>query len=164
MKTLIFAALSLMLIPLAAIAQQQTLWTAETFTQFPIISPEIDNSSNRRNGIKVFIVYHDLTPDFAQPGVRAVIEEEISAGVWRIVAAQNELFANENIAPQRTLLLEPTFVADAGVDLFIDDGAGGQRISSFDGTPGANLRLRIIGNQTPLTSINLSAYVELFDR
>lgn len=164
MKRLFTALFALVLTTTMALAQQTTLWDSQTFTAFPIVSADIDNSSNTKNAIKVFIVYEDFTPDFATPGLRAVLEEEIAPDVWRIIAAQNEFAASELIAPQRTIVLEPTFVADPGVDLFIDDGEGGQRISMFDGTPGRTLRVRIIGNGSAFSSVTLSAYVELFDR
>lgn len=155
---------SFVLAPIVAMAQQTTLWSSETFTSVPQVSGVINNTSNPKNAVRVFITYENIDPSIATPGFRVVLEQEVAPSVWRVVAAQNEVIANENVAPKRIIILSPTFVATPGVDEFIDDGNGGTRISIFDGVAGGKMRIRLVGPDTTFSGITISAFADLYDR
>ena len=146
-------------------AQQVTLATGADLTIGDYVSSEISNTSNPANAIRVVVNYHDFTGCSGQ-GFKAVLEQEVVPDVWVGVAAQNEYIINQNIAPVRTILLEPAFVSNPGEDLFLDTGETGtdQRISMFDGSPGARLRVAILDNGSVCTSAKADIYAELFNR
>lgn len=149
-----------------AVAAAGTLWDNQTFlsADFPVVSAEIDNSSNPKNSVRVIVSYEDLTPDdVGYPGIVAVLEQEISTGVWVEVATQNQAYRLEGNAPTRIIEYGPRFVANPGEDLYLENNSGGIRQSVYDGRAASKLRVRLLKDGSVLTSATVSGYFELFD-
>ena len=169
---LLFSALSLFASPAMA-AEDVQLWDSQTFTA-PwthgkiATSVEIANN-NELNSAKVTIVYEALSPDGANALVsylvQAVLEEEVSPGVWVPIATQDDQIKGSDEALQQVIVLSPGLVADPGTPEKVATGTQiAAAISRHDGVAPGNMRICILvhdlDNGHPgLTSITLSGYL-----
>lgn len=151
-------------------AEDFNLWTNDTFTApysngLIATSPVISNT-NGKNSLKIVIDYEAGSPINCDCLITAVIEEEITAGVWITLAAQHEAINTSLNAPQRILIASPQFNANPGLDEFIAIGEG-VRISHTNAVAPVNFRVRIyfvqsLGGNT-LQSITFSANGRKYD-
>jgi hypothetical protein len=103
-------------------AENVTLWSSETFTG-PFVDGVIAHSSeipntNSLNSIDVTINYEAITPDGKDVVVgfvvQAVLEEEVSDGIWVPMAIQLDPIKGTDEALQQVLVVSPQLVLDPG--------------------------------------------------
>ena len=157
-------------IPQAAHAAEDfTLWESATysgpFTNGVIAtSAEIPNN-NGLNSVKVSVVYEDITPDVCQCEIFAVIEEEITDGVWIPLGPQNNGYGVEGNSPSRIITVGPRFVENPGGDLVIATPEGNTRLSTHDDVAPDKFRVRVLV-QGPglLSSVTLTVHGRKFSQ
>ncbi len=142
------------------------------FTAGPILtSADIDNNL-QLNALQLVLKYQALDPDGAtlQVGyaLQAVIEAEITAGMWAVVAAQNGPIKGTDKAKQQLISLAPSPVANPGVPEKIGGGPQFEaEISRHQGTAAEKMRvvvnyLVLSASKPQLNSLTLSGFVRQF--
>jgi len=169
MKQLVALLIGLAFTSVAWAAEDFILWNNATFTSpfddgVIATSAEIANN-NGLNAVRVLIEYADITPDVCGCNITAVLEEEISSGIWVAVAAQNQPYGVEGNGPSRVIILSPSVVINPGSDFVIEGPDGDTKISSHQGHAPDKFRVRLtMPSPGSLTSITISGYGRKFEQ
>ena len=141
-----------------------------------ILTSPVQNNSNGRNSVKITVKYEVLTPDGKDALVgyelRTVIEEELSPGVWSVVAAQHNTVKGTDEALEQQVILTPQFTTDPGIPEIVSGGPNGQNlaeISRTDGVAPEKYRVCVVYRKTDatrpqLTSATISMFGNEYDR
>jgi len=171
MKKLLIGILLLGVSMVAIAAEDFTLWSSETFVapyaDNVVAVSDVINNNNGLDSVKVVVRYEAFSPDRATElnsfTLQAVIEEEISAGIWTPISYQFTPINDSTNAGERILTLSPSLVLDVGLDNIIY--AGGKSIARLSATQGHlpdRFRVKIImdtqGDSAPLTTLTVSGY------
>lgn len=150
-------------------AEDFTLWQSETFTEpfadgVIATSVEVPNNAGL-NSVKISVLYEDIEPDVCQCEIFAVIEEEITNGVWIPLGPQNTGYGVEGNSPARIITVGPRFVENPGGDLVIATPEGNTRLSVHDDVAPDKFRVRVLV-QGPglLSSVTLTAHGRKFSQ
>lgn len=167
MKKLLAA---LLLTCTACYGTEFTLWNSQTFsgpyTNGDVAISSVIANNNELSSIRIVIKYESGLPAGCGCEIRAILEEEIAAGVWVALAYQFEFINTGLNANTRIIELTPAFNLNEGTDNFIDVN-GGIRVSKSQGSAASKMRVRIVTNTfsggAGLSSLTVSAYGRLFD-
>lgn len=175
MKRLLLASLLTVLSMGAFAADDFTLWESQTFTG-PFTGGVVATSSSIGNtsgtdSIKIHVnfeaVTHTGTTSNVCPcDIRAIIEEEIHAGIWIPIASQFSEYRILDSSPQRVLILTPAPNYDGASDenILLADGSE-LRLSRSQGSAPSTFRVRITVQEysvDALQSITITGYGRKF--
>lgn len=151
-------------------ADDSVLWSNQTFTApftdgLIATSAIISNNNEFYDAVKIDVEYEALTPLGCDCSVIAVIEEEITDGLWKPLGYQFEKLGGSLSAPTRIIVVSPDLNFNPGVDNFVAVGEG-IRISQTQGNVPERLRVSLYLEDTGtnvLQSITVSAFAKLYN-
>lgn len=151
-------------------AQDEVLWESQTFTApftdgVVAVSAIMTNNNEFYDAIKVDIEYEALAPAQCDCNITAVIEEELSPGLWRPLGYQFEKVNWTLSSPTRILIVSGDINFNPGVDNFVAVGEG-IRISQTQGNVPEKLRVVIYVDDTGtnlIQSLTISGHAKLYN-
>lgn len=162
-------------------ADNHTLFAHDTFVEAtpgdwdvtPIaISEVIDNGNGAYNALDVTVQYENFVPDgqFTRMGsvITAVVEEEISPGVWIPIIEQGRPVKGSDDAPNHLMVRGPQPVFDIAPVAISEGPRVKTWITRATGVLGAKVRVKIvrivIDSERPQhTEVTFSVYAREYD-